>query len=108
MSEIWVYLLIAIAAVPMMYSVHLGMNRICRWHARTHCAKNHLQILSWKIYPAFDPSGVKTEFTLVEVDCLDAQKQRQFVRLLVWPFGIRRILASEAWDSSVHEMEVKS
>jgi hypothetical protein len=49
---------------------------------------------------AFDQSGVKTEFTIVEVDCLDGQKQRKLVRLLVWVFGIRKVLSDEIYPDS--------
>jgi hypothetical protein len=44
--------------------------------------------------PAFGESG-KTEFTIFELDCLDSQKQRKLVQLLVWVFGIRKIFPDE-------------
>jgi len=52
---------------------------------------------------AFDQSGVKTEFTIVELDCLDGQKQRKLVRLLVWVFGIRKVLNDEKYPESFDE-----
>jgi hypothetical protein len=49
---------------------------------------------------------VKTEFSIVEMDCLDAQKERKLIRLLIWIFGIRKALiddypesATENWPS---------
>jgi hypothetical protein len=44
---------------------------------------------------AFEQFGPKTEFTIVELDCLDAQKQRKLIRLLVWLFGVREVLSIE-------------
>jgi hypothetical protein len=50
--------------------------------------------------PAFERSGVKTEFSLVQLDCLDAQKQRRLVLLLVWPFGVRKLVSDEIYPDS--------
>jgi hypothetical protein len=33
----------------------------------------------------------------MEIDCLDDQKQRRLLQLLVWPFGVRRVLSEEAF-----------
>ena len=52
---------------------------------------------------AFDQSGAKTEFTIVELDCLDFQKQRRLIRLLVWVFGIRKVLSDEIYPDSYDE-----
>jgi len=46
---------------------------------------------------------VKTEFTIVELDCLDAQKQRKLIRLLVWLFGVRKVLSNEIYPDSHDE-----
>ena len=52
---------------------------------------------------AFEPSGVKTEFTIVELDCVDTNRERRLIRLLVWAFGVRRILTDESYPSSHDE-----
>jgi hypothetical protein len=52
---------------------------------------------------AFDNSGVKTEFTIVELDCLDGQEQRKLIRLLVWVFGVRKVLIDEIYPDSYDE-----
>lgn len=52
---------------------------------------------------AFDHSGGKTEFTIVELDCLDLQKQPKLIRLLVWVFGIREVLIDEIYPDSYDE-----
>lgn len=51
----------------------------------------------------FEPSGVKTEFTLVQLDCFDTQKQRRLVLLRVWPLGVRKLLSDEKYPESYDE-----
>lgn len=52
---------------------------------------------------AFDASGLKTEFTIVELECLDDQKKRKLIRLLVWIFGICRVLNDEIYPDAFDE-----
>jgi hypothetical protein len=54
----------------------------------------------------FEPSGdrrVKTEFTLVQLDCFDAQKQRRLVLLRVWLLGVRKMLSDEMYPERYDE-----
>ena len=51
----------------------------------------------------FDERGLKTEFTIVELDCLGRQKQRKLVRLLVWVLGIRKVLSDDIYPDSYDE-----
>ncbi|MFO0887675.1 MAG: hypothetical protein U0790_00865 [Isosphaeraceae bacterium] len=47
---------------------------------------------------------MKTEFTLVQLDCTDSRGERRLVHLLVWLFGIRRLVRDEAYpDTSEDE-----
>jgi hypothetical protein len=46
---------------------------------------------------------VKTEFTLVQLDCFDAQKERRLVLLRVWPLGVRKMLNDETYPDSYDE-----
>jgi hypothetical protein len=46
------------------------------------------------------PRGVKTEFTLVQLDCLDGQKQRRLILLRVWLFGVRKLLSDEKYPEA--------
>ena len=51
----------------------------------------------------FELSGgkrLKTESTRVQLDCFDAQGQRRLVLLLVWPFGVRKLLSDEIYPES--------
>ncbi len=90
-------------ALPLFYAVHCGLNYCCLRHAQRFCRRHGLAISRWRCGPAFDDSGVKTEFTLVELDCRDGQKQRRLVRLLVWPFGIRKVLSDDKYPQSADE-----
>jgi hypothetical protein len=44
--------------------------------------------------------GVKTEFTLVQLDCFDSQKQRGLVLLRAWPLGVRKLASDEVYPKS--------
>jgi len=46
---------------------------------------------------------VKTEFSLVQLDCFNNQKQRRLVLLLVWPFGVRKLVSDEAYPINYDE-----
>jgi hypothetical protein len=54
--------------------------------------------------PPFDQaSKIKTEFTMIEIDCRNREGQRRLVRLLAWPFGIRKVLSDEAYPDTPDE-----
>ncbi len=82
----------AVVSLPLFFLVHWGVEYCCHLRARKFCRKNGLRVLRFRIGPAFDPSGIKTEFTLVELECLDGQSEQKLVRLLVSVFGIRKVL----------------
>jgi hypothetical protein len=83
--------------------VHCTLDRIIVKHARRFCIRRGLEISRVRWQPAFEPSGgkrVKTEFTLVQLDCLDAQKQRRLVLVLAWPLGVRKLVSDEIYPVS--------
>jgi hypothetical protein len=86
---------IGVLSLPALYFVHRCLEYHYLWLARRYCAKNGLKPVRWRCGPEFEKSGVKTEFTVVELDCLDNQQQRKLVRLLVWVFGIRKVISDE-------------
>lgn len=43
---------------------------------------------------------VKTEYTLVQLDCLDGQKQRRLILLRVWPLGVRKLISDEMYPEN--------
>ena len=79
---------------------HIMLGRLCVRHARSFCNRSGLEIRRARWQPEFEPSGVKREFTLVQLDCLDAQKQRRLVLISVWPFGVRKTVSDEPYPAS--------
>ena len=91
------------ALIYLLWVVHCKLDRVCVRHARRFCRRHGLEICRVRWQPEFEPSSgkrVKTESTLVQLDCFDAQKQRRLVLLLVWPFGVRRLISDEIYPDS--------
>lgn len=83
--------------------VHCTLDRIIVKHARRFCSRRGLEISRVRWQPDFELSGgkrLKTEFTQVQLDCLDAQKQRRLVLLLAWPFGVRELVSDEMYPDA--------
>lgn len=76
---------------------HFILGRLCIRHAQRFCRRNGWEFRRARWQPEFEPSGVKTEFTLVQVDCLDAHKHRRLVLLSVWAFGVRQTIRDEIY-----------
>src|SRR3954451_66282 len=89
-----------VLALPLFYLIHCGLTYCCLLHALRFCRKNSLDIVRYKCGPAFNASGLKTECILFELDCLDCKKQRKLIHLLVWVFGIRRVLFNDEYPES--------
>jgi hypothetical protein len=102
-SVFWIVALVVVGIPFVMFlflKVHHTLDRICVRHARRYCEKKGLKVSRFRWQPAFDKTGVKTESTLVQLDGLDAQKQRKLVVILVWPFGVRKIVSDETYPDS--------
>ena len=83
--------------------VHCTVDRIILTHARRFCSRRGLEISRVRWQPDFELSGgkrLKTEFTQVQFDCRDAQKQRRLVLILAWPFGVRKLVSDEIYPES--------
>jgi hypothetical protein len=89
--EISILIVVALIIVPLMYLVHLGLNRICFRHVTRYCEANGIMIDGWRISPEFDHQGVKTENTQIEVLTSDEKNGKRVFRFVVWVLGIRRI-----------------
>jgi hypothetical protein len=79
---------------------HCTLDRICVRHAQRFCRRRGLEICRFRWQPDFEFSGgkrLKTEFTQVQLDCLDFQKQRRLILVLVWPFGVRKLVSDEVY-----------
>ena len=100
LTEIIAFILFGVLTLPLFVIVHRLLDYCCVSHARKFCKRKGLEVRRSRWQPAFDKSGakrVKTEFTLVQLDCLDAQKERRLVLLLVFPFGVRKFLSDEKY-----------
>ena len=78
--------------------VHRGLGRLCVWHARRFCKRGRLEVCRERWRPEFDSRGVKTEYTLVQLDCFDFQRERRLVLLSVWPLGVRGLVTNEPFS----------
>lgn len=107
-AEIVLIVAASILALPMMYAVHRGLNYCGLRHAQRFCRQHGFAISRWRCEPAFDQSGIKTESTLVELDCLDSQQQRRLIRLSVWLFGIRKVLSDDKYPKLHDEQSFRS
>src|SRR5262245_15937919 len=90
----------AILGLPLCWLIHCSLQRICIWHAQRFCRQRHFNLCRCRGRPNFNYDGVKTEFTLVEIDGFDNNSQRRLIRLLVWIFGVRKVLCDQAYPES--------
>lgn len=84
--------------------VHRALEYSCLWLGRRSCRKRGLAVLRSRCGSAYH-GRVKTEYSIVEFDCAHPQQGRILARLLVWVFGIRKVLSVEPfpdkyWDKS--------
>ena len=102
------FAIFSIAMIYVAWVAHCTLNRICAIHARGFCTRHGLVVsrVRWQIEFERRPDGrrgVKTEFTLVQLDCLDAQKQRRLVLLSVWLFGVRKMVSDDKYPETYDE-----
>ena len=109
LRELLILMLVVVGIPASLYLigvVHCTLDRVCVRHARRFCTKNGLEICRVRCQPAFKLSGgkrVKTESTLIQLDCFDSHKQRRLVVILVWPFGVRKMVSDEKYPESYDE-----
>ena len=94
-----------LAVMYLSWVVHCTLDRVIVRHARRFCSRRGLEIsrVRWQMEferRADGRRGVKTESTLVQLDCLDAQKQRRLVLILAWPLGVRKLVSDEIYPES--------
>jgi hypothetical protein len=95
-----VLLAVGVLGLYGMWRTHLALGRLCALYARRFCAKRGLDVRRVRWRPQLEPSGLKTEFTLVQLDCVDTQRQRRLVCLTVWAFGVRGAVVDEPYPDS--------
>lgn len=99
------FVIFSMVMITLLWWVHCALDCVCVRHARRFCRRHGLDVsrVRWDMEferRADGGRGVKTEFTLVQLDCLDGQKHRRLVLLRVWPLGVRRKLSDEAYPES--------
>lgn len=85
--------------VPLIYYGGYGVHRVLEVYcyvpyARRFCRKRGLQPVRWRCGMAFW-GGMKTECSVVELNCLGGDGQEYVLELLVWIMGVRGVLKIE-------------
>jgi hypothetical protein len=101
------YIVLAVVGLLLFFIVHNALERCYVMYSLRYCRKSGFEPSRWRCGPEFDESGLKTEFSLVELDCLDIHGERRLIRLKVWVFGIRKLLGAEKYPDS-HEDSVST
>ena len=98
------FFIVVVVLTPfLIYIVHRLLNVLYLIYAKRFCEKNGFRPVRWRIGMAFNTRGIKTEYSIVQLDCVDSQNQKRFVSLLVWAFGIRKVVKNEAYAESCPE-----
>lgn len=83
-----------VLALPLFVFVHVWLERCYVAYACRYCKKHGYVVSRNRCGPLFDKDGIKTESSLVEIDCRDQHQRRVLLRLKVWAFGVRQVLSS--------------
>lgn len=104
MTQAFLIVALVVVGIPaVLYALwitHRMLGCLCVRHAQRFCSRSGLEVRRARWQPEFEPSGIKTEFTLVQLDCVDLQKQRRLVVLSVWPLGVRTKVSDERYPES--------
>lgn len=91
------------AVLYLFWLVHGPLERIAVAYACRLCRRRGLEVQRVRWRPDFAPSGFKTEYTLVQLDCSDADNGRRLVEVVAWLFGVRRVVRDEPYPESFDE-----
>lgn len=83
---LWIVGLVVLGILAVLYAFwvsHAMLGRLCVRYARRFCSRGGLEIRRARWQPEFEPSGIRTEFTWVQLHCVDGPKQRRLVVLSV-------------------------
>jgi hypothetical protein len=90
-----VIVVLSVPAIFLCYGVHCALVKYCYLpHARRWCVKNGYSVVGQQAFCAIGPSGVKSEYTGFELECLDRDQRKRFVVLLVGLLGVKRVVSS--------------
>lgn len=87
-------LVLGIITLPLYWLTHILLQSWYQFLARRWCARQGMTPLRWRSGPEFDSTGIKTEFTVVEVECDHPEDGRKYVQLRIWVFGVRQVFVN--------------
>lgn len=104
MSRTLVVALLVVCGPVVLYLawlVHCIVERITVAHARRLCEHRGLEVHRVRWGPEFEPSGLKTEYTLIQLDCSDSEGRRRLVEVLAWLFGVQKVIRDDTYPESL-------
>jgi len=90
-----------------MWYVHCGLERCYVHFGQRFCKNRGLTISRVRCGPEFEDSGVKTEYSIVEFDCINAEGVRQLLKLRVWIFGVKKVLSIDNYPKDEEGQQSK-
>jgi hypothetical protein len=81
-------IVVGILALPLLFVVHVVLERSYLAYAFRFCKKRGLMVQRFRKQRC-------AESSFIELDCLDHEQRRRLVRLVVWIFGVRAVLSIE-------------
>jgi hypothetical protein len=94
LPEVGLLIFAGIAIIPLFYFVHGLLNWICFAHVKRYCRIHEIDVSGWRLFPAFDERGIKTENTQIEILSNGPEDEQTIYRFIVWAFGIRNVVES--------------
>ena len=91
MYEIALLIGAVLVTIPLFVIVHRTLDKIMISYVKRYCQTHAIEVSEWRISPAFDPRGTKTESTQIEVLSSAMDNSKRIYRFIVWPFGIRSV-----------------
>lgn len=89
-EEIIIYVAVAVVSIPLFLFVHYFYSWLFLLYVKNYCRKRSIPFTKWRLAPAFDAQGIKTEKTLVDV-LSESQTGKKIFRFEVWPLGIKNV-----------------
>ncbi len=93
--EIITAIVVGILALPLLVFTHGWLERCYVAYAMRYCRKHGYVVSRCRVGPLFDEDGIKTEYSLVVIDCLDQNQRHMLLQLKVWAFGVSQVLSAD-------------
>ncbi len=98
-------IIIVIVSGALLVLVHILLERFYFFYARKFCLKNGYSISRYSVAPWCD-DGIKTEYSIVNLDCLNDKNERKIVNLLAWVFGIHKVLSIDDYKGDIEDIHL--